>query len=164
VGPGRSIRHRARERYDHLDQLSSERNWYRDQYDTLYALIEALRTDNGWLEYRLQVVRDELLERGVWTVEGGSAVDQVRVALLEREEALLKAREDLAAMRTVAAEWETEVASTHAHLQQDRATLEGARSWQSQAEEKAKEAEQLRVELAEKATALATTEGQLQQE
>jgi hypothetical protein len=67
-------------------------------------------------------------------------------------------------MRTVAAEWETEVASTCAQLQQDHATLEGARSWQIRAEEKAKEAEQLRVELAGKATALAAAEGQLQQE
>jgi chromosome segregation ATPase len=67
-------------------------------------------------------------------------------------------------MRTVEPEWKTEVASTRAQLQQDRATLEGARSWQSQAEEKAKEAEQLRVELAKRATALATAEGQLQQE
>jgi hypothetical protein len=46
--------------------------------------------------------------------------------LLERDEALRKAREDLAAMRTVAVEWETEVASTRAQLQQDRATLKGA--------------------------------------
>jgi hypothetical protein len=122
------------------------------------------RPDNGWLEYQLKAVRDELLEQGAQTVEGGSTVDQVRVALLEKDEALLKAREDLAAVWTVAAEWETEVASTRAQLQQDRATLEGARSWQSQAEEKAKEAEQLRVELAEKATALATVEGQLQLE
>jgi hypothetical protein len=38
------------------------------------------------------------------------------------------------------------------------------RSWQSQAKDKAKEVEQLRVELAAKATALATAEGQLQQE
>jgi hypothetical protein len=67
-------------------------------------------------------------------------------------------------MRTVAAEWETEVASTRAQLQQVCTALEGARSWQSQAEEKAKKAEQLRVELVEKATALATAEGQLQQE
>jgi hypothetical protein len=122
------------------------------------------RPDNGWLEYQLKAVRDELLEQGAQTVEGGSTMDQVRVALLEKDEALLKAREDLAAVWTVAAEWETEVASTRAQLQQDRATLEGARSWQSQAEEKAKEAEQLRVELAEKATALATVEGQLQLE
>jgi hypothetical protein len=73
-------------------------------------------------------VRDELLEQGARTVEGGSTVDQVWAALLERDEALLKAREDLAAMRTVAAEWDTEVASTRAQLQQDRATLEGAQS------------------------------------
>jgi chromosome segregation ATPase len=123
-----------------------------------------LRTDNGWLEYRIQAMRDEILKWGARTVGGGSAVDQVRAALLERDEALLKAREDLAAMRTVAAEWEMEVAWTRAQLQQDRATLEGARSWKSQVEEKAKEVEQLRVELAEKATALATAEGQLQQE
>jgi hypothetical protein len=63
----------------------------------------------------------------------------------------------------MAAEWETEVTSTRAQLEQDCATLEGAQSWQSQAEESAKEAEQLRVELAERATALATAEGQLQQ-
>jgi hypothetical protein len=36
--------------------LSVERDWYRDQYDSLDALVEALRTDNGWLEYRLQAV------------------------------------------------------------------------------------------------------------
>jgi hypothetical protein len=86
-------------------------------------------------------------------------VDQVRVVLLERDEALLKARENLAAMRIVAAEWETEVASTRVQLKQDCATLEGARSWQSQAKEKAKEAEQLRVELADKATALTRRRG-----
>jgi hypothetical protein len=45
------------------------------QYDALNALVEALQTDNGWLEYRLQAVRDELLDQGAQTVEGGSAVD-----------------------------------------------------------------------------------------
>jgi hypothetical protein len=54
----------ARERYGRLDRLSSERDWCRDQYDALDALIEALRTDNGWLEYRLQVVRDAFLDQG----------------------------------------------------------------------------------------------------
>jgi hypothetical protein len=29
--------------------LSSKRDWYRDQYDTLDALVEALLTDNAWL-------------------------------------------------------------------------------------------------------------------
>jgi hypothetical protein len=42
--------------------LSSDRDWYRDQYDALDTLVEALQTDNGWLEYRLEVVRDSLLE------------------------------------------------------------------------------------------------------
>jgi hypothetical protein len=109
--------------------LSSERDWYRDQYDSLNALVEALQTDNGWLEYRLQAVRDELLDQGAQTTEGGSTVDQVKAALLERDEALWKACEDMVAMRTVAAEWETELALTRAQLQQDRITLEGARSW-----------------------------------
>jgi hypothetical protein len=50
-------------------------------------------------------------------VEDASAVERVTTALR-------KAHEDLVAMRNVA-EWETEVASTRAQLQQDRATLEG---------------------------------------
>jgi chromosome segregation ATPase len=152
---------RARERHDRLDQLSSERNWYRDQYD---ALVEALQTDNRWLEYQIEAMCDELLEHDARAAEDTSAVAKVRTALLERDEALRKAREDLSGARTVAAEWETEVAATHAQLQQDRATLEGARAWQSQAEEKAKEAKQLRATLADKAASLASTEERLQQE
>jgi hypothetical protein len=29
--------------------------------------MEAMRTDNGWLEYRLHAVRDKLLDQGVQT-------------------------------------------------------------------------------------------------
>jgi chromosome segregation ATPase len=144
--------------------LSSERNWYRDQYDTLDALVEALRTDNRWLEYRAEVMRDQLLELDAQAAEDASAVEKVRMMLLDRDEALRKAREDLAGGRTVAAEWETEVATTRAQLQQDRATLERARAWRSQAEEKAKEVEELRTSLADKAASLASTEEQLRQE
>jgi hypothetical protein len=68
--------------------LSSKRDWYWDQYDSLDALMEALRTDNRWLEYRLQIVRDELLNQGAQAVEDASAVDKVTSALLERDEAL----------------------------------------------------------------------------
>jgi chromosome segregation ATPase len=123
-----------------------------------------LWTDNRWLEYQLEVVRDELLEQDAQAAEDASAVIKVRVTLLERDEALRKAHEDMAAVRAAAAEFETELASARAQLQQDRSTLEGARSWQSQAEEKAKEAEQLRVGLAEKVASLAAMEEQLQQE
>jgi chromosome segregation ATPase len=115
-----------------------------DQYDALDALTEALRTDSGWLEYRLQVVRDELLEQDAQDAEDVSVVAKVQTTLLERDEVLQKVREDAAVMRTVATEWETELASLRAQLELDRATLEGARSWQSQAGERAKEAEQLR--------------------
>jgi hypothetical protein len=79
----------------------------------------------------------------------------VRAVLLERDEALWKAREDAAAVQVAATEFERELASARAQLQQDRATLEGARSWQSQAEEKAKEVELLRSSLADKAASLA---------
>jgi chromosome segregation ATPase len=120
---------RAREKHGCIDRLSSKRNWYRDQYDALDALVEALWTDNRWLEYRLKVMQDELLEQDAQAAEDASAVAKVRTTLLERDQALRKAREDLAGMRTVAAEWETEVATTRAQLKQDRATLEGARSW-----------------------------------
>jgi chromosome segregation ATPase len=97
-------------------------------------------------------------------VEDASAVVKVRTALLERDEALRKAREDLAGARVVASEWEAEVATTRTHLQQDHVTLEGARAWQSQVEEKAKEVEQLRTSLADKVASLASTEEQLRQE
>jgi hypothetical protein len=68
--------------------LSYELDWYRGQYNSLDALVEAMWTDNGWLEYRLQAVKDELLDQGVQTLEGGSVVDMVRAMLLERDKAL----------------------------------------------------------------------------
>jgi chromosome segregation ATPase len=126
--------------------------------------VEALRTDNGWLEYRLQIVRDELLNQGAQAAADASAVDKVTSALLERDEALRKACDDLATMQAVAAEWEMELASARAQLQQDRATLEWVRSCQSQVEEKAKEAEKLRADLADKVASLAAMEEKLQQE
>jgi hypothetical protein len=64
----------------------------------------------------------------------------------------------------VAADWEAEVVPVRAQLQRDHATLEGARSWQSQAEEKAKEAEELKASLADKAAAVVAAEEQLRQE
>jgi hypothetical protein len=54
--------------------------------------------------------------------------EKVRMALVERDDALRRVREDLAGARSVAAVWEAEVASACAQHQQDRATLEGARA------------------------------------
>jgi hypothetical protein len=87
--------------------------------------------------YRAEALRDQLPELDAQAAEDVSATERVKTALVDRDEALHKAREDLAGARTLAAEWEAEVASVRAQLQQDRATLEGARAWQNQAEEKA---------------------------
>jgi hypothetical protein len=61
----------------------------------------------------------------------------------------------LAEVQTAAAEREMTLTAAQAQLQQDRATLERARSWQTQAEEKAKEAERLGADLADKVASLA---------
>jgi hypothetical protein len=94
--------------------LSIERDWYWDQYNSLDTLVEALRTDNGWLEYRLQLVQDELQNQGAQAEEDASVVDRVMSALLERDEALHKAREALAAAQTAATEKEMTLPSAQA--------------------------------------------------
>jgi hypothetical protein len=73
-------------------------------------------------------LRDHLLELEGQSTEGASAVKKVRTTLIDRDEALRQAREDLERARTVAADWEAEVVSVRAQLQQDRAALKGARS------------------------------------
>jgi hypothetical protein len=155
---------RARERYGALDRLDTELSWYRGQYNALDALIEALRTPDGWLVYREEVLRDQLPELDAQAAEDVSAVERVKTTLVDRDDVPHKARKDLVGARTLVAEWEAEVASVRAQLQQDRVTLEGSRAWQSQNEERAKEAEELRTSLADKAASLATTEEQLRQE
>jgi hypothetical protein len=49
---------RARERYDALDRLNAELSWYREQYNALDALVEALRTTDEWLVYQAEVLWD----------------------------------------------------------------------------------------------------------
>jgi hypothetical protein len=123
------LERRARERYYTLDRLDAELNWYRGQYNTLDALIEALRTPDWWLVYRAETLRDQPPELDAQDAEDVPAVERVKAALVARDEVLHKAREDLAGARTVVAEWEAEVASARARLQQDRAALEGAPAW-----------------------------------
>jgi chromosome segregation ATPase len=122
------LERRARERYDTLDRLDAELNWYRGQYNALDALVEALRTPNRWLVYRAEALRDQPPELDAQAAEDVPAVERVKAALVDRDEALHKAREDLAGARTVVVEWEAEVASARAQLQQDRAALEGAQA------------------------------------
>jgi hypothetical protein len=114
----------ARERYGLLDWLDTDLSWYRGQYNTLDALVEALRTPDRWLVYRAEALRDQPPELDAQAAEDVSTVERVKTALLDWDEALHKAREDPAGARTLAAEWEAQVASVRAQLQQDGAALE----------------------------------------
>jgi hypothetical protein len=57
IGRRQDLERRARERYDILDRLDAELNWYRGQYNALGALVEASRTPDWWL-YRAEALRD----------------------------------------------------------------------------------------------------------
>jgi hypothetical protein len=61
-------------------------------------------------------------------MERASAVEAVRRTLVDRDEALRRARQDLAGAHAVAAEWEAEVVSARAQFQRDCAAHEGARA------------------------------------
>jgi chromosome segregation ATPase len=161
----------ARDRYGALDQMSAELRQLREQRDALDALAEALRTRDGWLAYRAEALRDQLLELEGQPPARASAVEWVRSALIHRDVALQQAREDLERARSVAADWEKEVVSVRAERRRDRAELEEARSQRSQAEERAreaegraKEAEELKDALAAKASAVVAAEEQLRLE
>jgi Zn-dependent metalloprotease len=122
----------VREKYDCLSQLSSDLDWYRGQYEALDAFVEALQTDNDWLEYRLRNVKDALLNQRALTIDGTTVVDRVKTALLEKDGALAtangelqKARAALAEEKPAMAEKETALATAQTQLQQDRTTIEG---------------------------------------
>jgi hypothetical protein len=117
IGRRQDLERPAQERYDTLDRLDADLNWYRGQYDALDALVEALRTPDRWLVYRVEALRDQPLEQDARAAEDISVVERVKTALVDRDEVLHKAREDLAGARTVAAVWEAEVASARAQLQ-----------------------------------------------
>jgi predicted nucleic acid-binding Zn-ribbon protein len=151
--------------------MSSELCQLREQRDAFDALAEALRTRDGWLAYRAEALRDQLLELEGQSSACPSALERVRTTLIDRDEALQQARGDLERALTVATDWEAEVVSVRAQNRQVRAELEEARSQQGRAEErareagqKAKEAEELKAGLAAKVAAVAAAEEQLQQQ
>jgi hypothetical protein len=56
------------------------------------------------LAYRAEALRDHLLELEAQTAEGTSTIEKEQTTLVDRDEALQRAREDLAKARTMAAE------------------------------------------------------------
>jgi chromosome segregation ATPase len=95
---------RARNRYGALDQMSAELRQLREQRDALDALAEALRTRDGWFAYRAEALRDQLLELEGQSTAHTSAVERVRTALIDRDEALQQVRGDLERARSVEAD------------------------------------------------------------
>jgi hypothetical protein len=73
------------------------------------------------LAYRAEAPRDHLLELEGRSTGRASAVERVRTALIDRDEALQQAREDLERARSVAADWEAEVVSVRAQCRRDHA-------------------------------------------
>jgi hypothetical protein len=111
------LERRARERYDTLDRLDADLHWYRGQCEALDALVEALRSSDQWLVYRAKAILDLPPEQGAQAAGGASAVERVRTELVERDDVLRRAREDLEGARSVAAAWEVEVVTARAQLQ-----------------------------------------------
>jgi chromosome segregation ATPase len=160
------LEHRARDKYGAL-----ELRQLREQRDALDALAEALRTQDGWLSYRAEALRDQLLEHEGQAAARPPAIERICTALIDRDEALQQGRGDLEKVRTVASDWEAEVGTVRAENRELRTWLWEAQSQQSwaeerarEAEQKAKEADELKVALAAKVAAVATAEEQLRQE
>jgi hypothetical protein len=79
------------------------------------------------LAYRAVVFRDELPESTRQDPAHRSTLERVCAALVDRDEALWQARSDLEKMRTMATNWEAEVASVRSENRGLRSSLEGRR-------------------------------------
>jgi chromosome segregation ATPase len=151
--------------------MSAELRRLRERCNAFDALADALRTPDSWLSYRAEALRDQLQDCERQDAPCPSTLERVCTALIDRDEALQRARSDLERMRTLASNWEAEVGTVRADNREVRAWLREAQAQQSQAEEraraaeqKAKEADELKATLDAKVAALAMAEDQLQQE
>jgi chromosome segregation ATPase len=165
------LKRRAHDKYDAFDRVNTEVHQLRERCGAFDALADALRTPDSWLAYRALAWPDELPESSRQDTARRSSLERVRAALIDRDEALWNARSDLEKTRTLAANWEAEVAAARAETRELRTSLEGAQAQQRQAEERArgleqraKEADDLKAALDTKDAALVAAEEQLQQE
>jgi chromosome segregation ATPase len=151
--------------------MSAELRQLRERCDAFDVLADVLRTPDSWLSYRAEALRDQLQESERQAAARPSTLERVCTTLIDRDEALRQARADLERMRTVASNWEAEVAAVRSDNLELHSLLRGAQAQQSQAEERARAAEQrakevdeLRATLDAKVAALATAEDRLLQE
>jgi chromosome segregation ATPase len=122
--------------------VNAEVHQLRERCSAFDALADALRTPDGWLAYRAMAWRDELPESSRQDPARRSSLERVCAALIDRDEALWQARSDLEKTRTLAANWEAEVANVRGESRELRSSLEGAQAQQRQAEERARGLEQ----------------------
>jgi chromosome segregation ATPase len=151
--------------------VNAEHHQLRERCGAFDALADALRTPDGWLSYRAMALRDQLHESARQDPARPSSLERVSAALIDRDEALRQARSDLEKMRTLAANWEAEVAGVRNDNRELRSSLEVVQAQQRQAEEqaraleqRAKEADDLKAALDAKIAAVAAAEDQLLQE
>jgi DNA repair exonuclease SbcCD ATPase subunit len=158
------LERRAHDKYDAFDRVNAEVHQLRERCSAFDALADALRTPDGWLAYWAMAWRDELPESSGQDPARRSSLERVCASLIDRDEALWQARSDLEKTRTLAANWEAEVANVRGKNRELRSSLEGAQAQQHQAEERAKEANDLKAALDAKVAALAIAEERLLQE
>jgi chromosome segregation ATPase len=140
--------------------VNAELHQVRERCGAFDALADALRTPDGWLSYRAMALRDELHESARQDPARPSSLERVRTTLIDRDEALRQVRSDLEKMRTLATNWEAEVAGIRNENRGLRSLLEGAQAQQRQAEE----ADDLKATIDAKVATLAVAEEQLLQE
>jgi hypothetical protein len=151
--------------------MSAELRQLRERCDAFDALAEALRSPDSWLSYWAVALCDQLQECERQDAARPSTLERVCTALIDRDEALRQARGDLERMRTLATNWEVEVAVVRSDNLELHSLLRGAQAQQSQAEERAraaeqraKEADELKATLNAKVAALAIAEDRLLQD
>jgi CBS-domain-containing membrane protein len=103
--------------------MGAELRQLRERCAAFDALDDALRTPDSWLSYRAEALRYQLQECERQAAARPSTLERVCAALIDRDEALRKARADLKRMRTLATNWEAEVTTVRAENQEVRTWL-----------------------------------------
>jgi hypothetical protein len=79
------LEHRARDKYGAFDRMSAELHQLREQRDAFGALADAMGTQDGWLSYRAEALRDQLLEHEGQAAARPPALERICTALIDRD-------------------------------------------------------------------------------
>jgi hypothetical protein len=149
--------------------MSVELRHLQEQRDAFDALADALGTPDSWLSYRAKALHDQLQECERQAAVRPSTLERICTALIDRDEALQQARgvwRGCARWRpTRRRRWSPSGLTIRSSTRgSGRRRPNRARLRRGRAEQKAKEADELKATLDAKVAALATAEDQLLQE